>query len=123
MLRRRLFALQRLLDLKTLEFRMSEIERGRAAAVAGTRMRPAELLGRGPGFERRLALPDGVRGIQRMVFGFWTFEQVEFDKTRHLVQIAVAALPDAFERFFRAFDHLEAVHGDEHRLSPCVNDS
>src|SRR5882672_966687 len=60
MLRRRVFALQRLLDLEALELRVSEIERSRAAGIAGARVRLAELLGRGPGFERRLALPDGV---------------------------------------------------------------
>src|ERR1700730_8744587 len=84
-------------------------------------MRLAELLGPGPGLECRLALPDGVRGIQRVVLGLGTFQQMEFDEARHLVEIAVAALPHALERFFTTFDHLEAVHGDEHRLSPCVN--
>jgi hypothetical protein len=93
---------------------MSEIERRGAAGIAGARMRLAELLRRGPGFERRFALPDGVRGIQRVVLGLWSLEQMEFDEACHLVEIAVAALPHAFESFFRTFDHLEAVHGDEH---------
>src|ERR1700730_1871485 len=79
-------------------------------------MRLAELLGPGPGLEGRLALPDGVRGIQRVVLGLGSFQQMEFDEARHLAEIAVAALPDALECFFRSFDDPEAVHGDEHSI-------
>jgi hypothetical protein len=97
---------------------MAEIERRRIAVIAGTRVRPAELLGPGPRFEVRLARPHGVRGIERVVLGLRTFEQMEFDEARHLVEIAFAALPHALEGFLRALDHLEAVHGDEHCKSP-----
>ena len=105
---------ERLLHLEALELRVAEIERRRIAVIAGARMRAAELLRLGPGLEIRLAGPHGVRGIERVVLGLRALQQVEFDEARQLVEIAVAALPHALKGLFRALDHLEAVHGDEH---------
>src|SRR6266545_4141036 len=98
---------------------MLEIEwAGRVVAGAG--MRDAEGFRPGPGLERRLALPDRVRGIERVVLGLRSLEQVELDEARDLVQLRVAAEPDALERLFRSALHPEPIHRDEHGGSPFL---
>jgi hypothetical protein len=77
----------RLAYLETLELRVPEIER---LVVAGAVMRGPERFGFGPGFEGGAAFPHSVGGIKRVILGFGAFEQVELDKARHLVEMAVA---------------------------------
>src|ERR1700752_2477189 len=62
--------------LKAFELGMAEIE-AFAGLVVGPRVRPAELFGPGPRLERGLVGPDGVRGIERVVVGHGTAQQVE----------------------------------------------
>jgi hypothetical protein len=38
-----------------------------------------------------------VGRIERVILGFWAFEQVELDEARHFVQMAVARQPDMLE--------------------------
>ena len=50
-----------------------------------------------------------------MIFGLRTFEQVEFHKPRHRVEVAITRQPYVFESLLRPFDDTESVHGDKHR--------
>ena len=50
-----------------------------------------------------------------MIFGLGTFEQVEFHKPRHRVQVAIPRQPCVFEGLLRPFGDAESVHGDIHR--------
>src|SRR5215472_8448545 len=71
--------------------------------------------------KRRLALPNGVRGIEREVLVLGSLEQVEFDEARRLGQLRIAPEPYFLEGLFGTFLHAEAVHGDEHGLVSCFN--
>src|SRR5262245_40958737 len=104
-----------LAHLEAFELRMIEVER---LVLAGIPVRGAERLRLGPGFERRPVLPDRVRGIEREVVVLGSFEQVEFDEARDLVQVRIAAEPDLLEILLASLFYAEAVHGDEHRSSP-----
>jgi hypothetical protein len=50
-----------------------------------------------------------------VIFGLRTFEQVEFHKPRHRVEVAITRQPYVFESLLRPFDDTESVHGDKHR--------
>jgi hypothetical protein len=107
-----------LAHLEALELRMVDVER---LVLARILVGGAEFLRPCPGFERRLALPNGVRGIEREVLVLGSLEEVEFDKAGHLGQLRIAAEPHLLEGLFGTFLHAEAVHGDEHGLVPCFN--
>src|SRR5262249_50276188 len=102
-----------LAHLEALELRMVDVER---LVLARILVGGAEFLRPCPGFECRLALPNGVRGIEREVLVFGSLEQVEFDEAGHLGQLRIAAPPHFLEGLFGTFLHAEAVHGDEHGL-------
>src|SRR5262245_59532640 len=99
--RRRFRARHGLPHLEAFELGMLEIERA-GGFVAGARMRNPERLRLGPGLESGLALPHRVRGVERVVLGLGTLEQMELDKARHLVELGVAIEPDALERVLRS---------------------
>src|ERR1700759_189627 len=96
---------------ETLELRMPEIKR---LVVARPRMCGAKRLRFGPRLEGSPTVPDRVRRIQRVIFGLWSPEQMEFDEARHLVEMRVARRPDMLERGFGPLGDLEAIHGDKH---------
>ena len=50
-----------------------------------------------------------------VIFGLRAFEQVEFQKPRHRVEVAITRQPYVFESLLRPFDDAESVHGDKHR--------
>src|SRR5262249_60533249 len=102
-----------LAHLEALEFGMVDVER---LVLARILVGGAEFLRPCPGFERRLALPNGVRGIEREVLVLGSLEQVEFDEAGHLGQLRIWAHPHFLEGLFGTFLHAEAVHGDEHGL-------
>src|ERR1700761_1647523 len=81
-------------------------------------MRHAEGLRSGPGLERRTTFPNRVGREQGVVLGFRPSEQVELDKARHLVEMAVARHPDLLEGGLRSLGHAKTVHGDEHQEAP-----
>src|SRR5262249_47607082 len=107
-----------LAHLEALEFGMVDVER---LVLARTLVGGAEFLRPCPGFERRLAPPNGVRGIEREVLVLGSLEQVEFDEARHLGQLRIAPEPYFLEGLFGTFLHAEAVHSDEHGLVSCFN--
>src|SRR5262249_36593146 len=109
--------LHRLPHLEAFELRMIEIER---LVVAGATVGGAKLLRPGPGLERRAALPHRVRGIERVIVVLRSFQQVELDKARHLLQMRVTAHPPVLAILLTSLPHAEAIHGDEHRASPSV---
>src|SRR5262245_39522736 len=92
---------------------MVEIER---LVVAGAAVRGAKFFRPCPGLEARLALPHGVRSIERVIFVLRALEQMEFDEARHLLQMRVAARPHVLEILLASLLHAEAIHRDEHRL-------
>src|SRR5262249_52092407 len=104
-----------LADLKAFELRVLEVKRA-GGVIAGARVCGTKRLRPGPGRERRLALPDRVRGIERVVLGLGALEQMEFDEARNLVQVGVAIEPDPLKGFLRPALHTEAIHRDEHAL-------
>src|SRR5262249_52620308 len=88
----------------------------------GPGMRRAECLGLRPGLESGVARPYGVRGVERVVFGFGPLQQLELDESRHLVEMRVARLPDPLEGGLRTFENAKAIQGDIHStdlLMPC----
>src|SRR5262245_21404207 len=95
---------------------MVEVER---LVLAGILVGGAERLRFRPGLEGRLALPDGVRGIEREVLVLGSFEQMELDEAGDLGELRVAVEPHLLECLLGAFLHPEAVHGDEHGLLAC----
>src|SRR5262249_50431097 len=97
---------------EALELGMAEIE---GLVLSGPLVSGPKGLGSGPGLERSPALPYGVGGIERVIFGFRTFEQAEFHKPRHRVEVAITGQPYVFESVLRPFDDAESVHGDKHR--------
>src|SRR5262249_977974 len=104
-----------LTDLETFELRVLEVKRA-GGVIAGARVCGAKRFRPGPGLECRLALPDRVRGIERVVLSLGTLEQMEFDEARNLVQVGVAIEPDLLKGFLRPALHTEAIHRDEHGL-------
>src|SRR5258708_30118442 len=97
---------------------MAEVE-AFAGLVVGAGMGPAELFRFGPGFEGRLVGPDRMRGIQRVILGYGSLEQMKFDETGHAAEVGFAGAPDGLEGRFGANLHLEPVHCDKHLKSPC----
>src|SRR5262249_55844531 len=104
-----------LTDLEAFELRMLEVKWA-GGVIAGARVCGTKRLRSGPGLERRLALPDRVRGIERVVLGLGALEQMEFDETGNLVQMRVAAEPDPLKGLLRPALHTKAIHRDEHTL-------
>src|SRR5262249_20227356 len=82
-----------LADLEAFELRVLEVKWA-GGLVAGARVCGAKRFRPGPVLECRLALPDRVRGIERVVLSLRALEQMEFDETGNLVQMRVAAEPD-----------------------------
>src|SRR5215467_8244066 len=101
-----------LANLEALELGMAEVE---GLVLSGPLVSGPKGFGSGPSLERGPALPYGVGGIERMIFGLRTFEQVEFHKPRHRVEVAITRQPYVFESLLRPFDDTELVHGDKHR--------
>src|SRR5689334_18522069 len=58
---------------EALKFRMLKIERP-SCLVSGTRVRGTKCFRFGPCLESPLALPHGMRGVERMVPRLWPFE-------------------------------------------------
>src|SRR5262249_42872470 len=102
-------------NLEAFELRMVEIER---LVLAGVPMGKAECFRLGPGFDRRLAPPYRVGGIERVVLVLGSLEQMKLDEARDFGQLSIAAQPHLLEGIFRAFLHTESVHGNEHQPSP-----
>src|SRR5262245_51540392 len=92
---------------------MFQIKRA-CRVVAGARMRDPKRLRFGPGLKGGLALPDRMRGVERVVLGLRALEQMELDEAWNLVELRVAIEPDALESLFRSALHAKAIHGDEH---------
>src|SRR6185437_13268658 len=116
-LRNRGLAGHRLTHFEALELRMLEIKRtGRL--VAGARVGGAKFLRLGPGLESRLAPPDGMRRVERVVLGLRPLKQMKLDEAGNAVEIRFARQPDFFKRLLGALLDPKAVHGDEHGLSP-----
>src|SRR4051794_5730105 len=90
---------------------MAEIGR---LGVAGPRMRGTKSIRFGPGLERGVVRPHGVRGVQRVVLELGSAQQMEFDEARHLVQMSIARKPDLLEGSLGALGDAEAVHGVVH---------
>jgi hypothetical protein len=105
-----------LAHLEAFELRMIEVER---LVLAGILVDGAERLRLGPGFERRLAGPDRVRGIQREVVVLGALEQVEFNEARDLGQLRITVEPHVLEGLLGSFLHAKAIHGDEHHCFSC----
>src|SRR4051812_27812739 len=108
-----------LLDLESFELRMFEIERTRGF-VTGARVGYSERFRFRPPFEGGLALPDSVRGIERVVLGLGPLEQMKFHEARNLLQLRVSIEPDALEGIFGAPLHAETIHRDELHVSLLV---
>src|SRR5438128_8344836 len=104
--------------LEAFELGMAEVE-AFAGLVVGAGVGPSELLRFGPGFECRLVDPDRMRGIQRVILGDGSLEQMKLDEAGHAAEIGFAGAPDGLEGRFRANLHLEPVHCDKHSKSPC----
>jgi len=77
---------------------MAEVE---GLVLSGILVSGPESLGSGPSLERGPALPYGVGRIQRVIFGLRAFEQAEFHKPRHRVEITVTRQPYVFESLLR----------------------
>src|SRR4051794_33837902 len=92
---------------------MIEVER---LALAGIPVNSAKFFRPGPRFERRPALPDRVRGIERVVLVLWASEQVKLDESRDLAQLRVAAEPNLLEIPLGSLPDPETIHGNEHLL-------
>src|SRR5258706_16352034 len=97
--RRRFGPRHGLLHLEAFELGMLEIKRA-GCLIAGARMRHAKRFRLGPILERRFALPNGVRGIERVVLALRALEQVELDEARDLLELRVAIEPDVLESGF-----------------------
>src|SRR3974377_1425455 len=82
--------------LKAFKFRMLQIERS-SCLVTGARMRGPEFLRFGPRLEGPLALPHGMRGIERMVFRLRAPEQMKLQETRNPIEIRIASQPYFFK--------------------------
>src|SRR5690348_4795145 len=63
-------------NLEALELRVTKIER---LVLAGALVGRPEGIGPGPVLERAAAVPDGVRGVERVVVRFRSPEQMELD--------------------------------------------
>jgi hypothetical protein len=96
-----------LANLEVLELGMTAVE---GLVLSGPMVSGPKGLGSGPGLERGPALPYDVRGIERMIFGLRTFEQVEFHKPRHRVEV-IASSSGLFRLDARGIDHLAPFFG------------
>src|SRR4051812_34572747 len=96
---------------------MIEIEL-RARLASGAGMRDLEFFRLGPALEMRLALPQCVRRIERVVLGFRALQQIKGHEAGQAVEIGFAAGPDLLEGLFRTFCDLESIHRDKHQSSP-----
>ena len=83
-------------------------------ARAGVRF--AEGLGFRPADEVLVALPDRVRGKELVVLVLRPPQQLEGDKSRHLMEVAVAVCPNLLEVLGPLLEDAEAVHGNVHRV-------
>jgi hypothetical protein len=81
---------------EAFKFRMLQIE-WPSCLVTGTRMRGPEFFRFGPRLEGPLALPHGMRGIERMVFRLWAPEQMKLQETRNTIEIRIASQPYFFK--------------------------
>jgi hypothetical protein len=86
--------------------------------TAGVAMRGTELLRLRPGGERLLACPHRVRGIQGEFFVFGSSKQVEGDKAGDLIEVAIAIKPSPLKSRLLTPDNPEAIHRDEHSITP-----
>jgi hypothetical protein len=84
-------------DVEAFELGMAEIE---LAVVAGVAVRRAEMLRFRPGDEIVMGIPDCTGREQSMIHALGAAQEMEFAKAGHLVEMAVAALPDVFEHLF-----------------------
>src|SRR5205823_5060268 len=100
-----------LTHLEPLELRMIKIERLVLPCIL---VDGAEGLRLGPGFERRVARPDRMRGIEREVVVLWSFEQVELDEARDLGQLRIAVEPHLLKVLFGSLLNAKPIHSDEH---------
>jgi len=89
-----------LANLEALELGRAPVE---GLVLSGPMVSGPKGLGSGPGLERGPALPYGVGGIQCVIFGLRAFEQAEFHKPRHRVEITVTRQPYVFESLLRPF--------------------
>src|SRR5579871_2397089 len=105
-------ALQSLPHLEPLELRMLQIQRS-GRIVAGARMSGPEFLRFGPCLEGALALPEGVRGVERVIFRLRSLEQAEFDESGHAVEIGLAVQPNLLKGVLGTPLHPKAVHCNE----------
>jgi len=84
----------------------------------GARMGGAKLLRFWPCLERGLALPYRVRGIERVVLGLRSLEQVKLHEAGNAVELCIASEPHLLKGFFGTPLHTKPIHRDEHdRLS------
>src|ERR1700760_1884487 len=95
---------------------MTEVKR---LAVAGGAVRGAKLLRPRPVFERILARPHRMRGIERMIVALRPTQQVKLDEARQLIEIGVPAEPATFELRLVTFDDFEAIHCNVHLMLLC----
>jgi hypothetical protein len=101
--------------IEPFESGMAEIE---GLVIASIAVRLTKGVGPCPGFEVVPGAPDGVRGEERMILLRLPAEQMKLDEARDLVEVAIAAEPDILERLFLAWEHLKAIHRDEHMRPP-----
>src|SRR5262249_15725368 len=84
-------------DLETLELRMVDIER---LVLAGILVGGTKCLRLGPRLEGTLVLPDRMPPIEPELVLLASLPQAEFDESRHLVQLRIAAEHHLLERLF-----------------------
>src|SRR5271166_2047957 len=107
----RIWILDRLNRLKTLELGMADIER---LVGAGVTMGGAKMFGLRPGGEGVFARPDRVRRIEHVIVALRPAQEMELEEPGHAVEMRFAREPHVFERALGALHDLEAVHGDLH---------
>src|SRR6516164_10198623 len=100
---------------EALKFRMLKVERT-SCLVTGTRVRGPELLRFGPLLEGSLALPHGMRGVERIVFLLRPLEQMKLQEARNSIEIRIPSQPHFFKSVLGTFFHTKPIHGDEHLL-------
>src|SRR5689334_888521 len=94
---------------------MSEIQR---LVSSRAFMRTAKCFRSRPILKRRLAGPNRMRSVQRVIVPLGTAQQLERAKARHVLQITLTACPDLLEGGLFPTLHLKSIHGDEHRVLP-----
>src|SRR5262245_18487588 len=95
---------------------MIEVER---LVLAGVLVGKTEFLRPGPGLECRFALPQCVRGIERVFLVLGSLEEMKFDEARKHGELRVAVEPHLLECLLGSLLHAKAVHGDEHGPVSC----